>query len=363
MSESSETLKKGWTTGACAAAAASAAFQGLLSGSVPKRVRITLPRGQTPDFAVHSHDLGPDQVSASIIKDAGDDPDVTHGAEIIATIRKRETDGRGVVFQAGPGVGTVTKPGLPLAVGEPAINPKPREYIAEALESLARRHNGSLDIDLIISIPGGEELAKKTLNGRLGIEGGLSVLGTTGVVIPYSCSSWIHSIHRAVDVALASGFDHVAASTGSTSENAIQRLLTLDETQLIEMGDFAGGLFKYLRKKPVPRLSLAGGFAKLTKLAQGHAALHSDRSRVDFGQLATALGDLGAEPDLIEKARSANSAMEVLTLAKQANLALADLMAGRARSAAMGIIAGGVMVDVYIFDRSGNLVGQAVTEQ
>lgn len=363
MNRADTPLRKGWTTGACTAAAAKAAFEALITGAFPNPVRITLPKGQSPAFDLHAFDLSEGAARASIIKDAGDDPDVTHGAEIIVTLRQRVADGRGLRFLAGPGVGTVTKDGLPLAVGEPAINPKPRDYITAALDSVANRYGVPLDLDLEVSIPGGAEIAKNTLNGRLGIVGGLSILGTTGVVIPYSCSSWIHSIHRSVDVALANGFDHVAASTGSTSEAAIAKHLDLDPTQLIEMGDFAGGLLKYLRQKPIPRLTIAGGFAKITKLAQGHVALHSDHSRVDFGQLAAALGDAGGDGPLVSKARTANSAMEVLTMATENNLPLADIIAARARTAALGTLSGGVLVDVYIFNRRGTLVGEAITDQ
>src|SRR5207302_4514656 len=193
----------------------------------------------------------------------------------------------GIGFRAGEGVGTVTLPGLALAVGEPAINPAPRAMIADTLIDLAEA-NGALSPDLVvtISIPGGEALAERTMNARLGIVGGLSILGTTGIVVPYSCSSWIHAIHRGIDVARAAGLDHIAAATGATSERAVQALYALPEHALIDMGDFAGGTLKYLRRHPVPRLTLAGGFAKMAKLAQGHLDLHSSRSRVDTAALA-----------------------------------------------------------------------------
>src|SRR5690349_4902575 len=197
-------LRRGWTTGACATAAARAAYEALLTGAFPDPVTIRLPRGGSPQFALALKELGTDRATAGVIKDAGDDPDVTHGALIVATVR-RGPPGSGVSFRAGEGVGTVTRAGLPLAVGEPAINPVPRRMMAEAVTELAQRHDASADVEITVSIPGGAELAKKTANGRLGIVGGLSVLGTTGIVIPYSCASWIHSIHRGIDVARANG--------------------------------------------------------------------------------------------------------------------------------------------------------------
>src|SRR5438874_13088131 len=289
-------LRRGWTTGACAAAASRAAFQALLTGKFPNPVAIRLPRGQAPIFPLALAEQSDGRARAGIVKDAGDDPDVTHGALIIAELAWA-APGSGVLFRAGEGVGTVTRPGLALAVGEPAINPAPRAMICETLADLAEANGApSLDLVVTIAIPDGERLAEKTMNARLGIIGGLSVLGTTGVVVPLSCSSWIHAIHRGIDIARAAGLDHIAAATGTTSEEAVRRLYDLPEHALIDMGDFVGGTLKYLRRHPVPRLTLAGGFAKLAKLASGHLDLHSSRSRVDGAALARLLGEIGAAP-------------------------------------------------------------------
>ncbi len=280
-------LRTGWTTGACATAAAKAAVQALLTGRFEECVTITLPGGQRPEFCLSYQKLNDDMATAGVIKDAGDDPDVTHGAEIVATVRHGKP-GHGVTFQAGEGVGVITLPGLPVAVGEPAINPRPRKMISEAVQAIAEGR--AADFEICVAIPGGEGLAQKTMNGRLGIVGGLSILGTTGIVKPYSCSAWIHSIHSGVDVARATGLKHIAAVTGKTSETAIKELYHLDNSALIDMGDFAGGLLKYLRRHPVAKLTLAGGFGKLTKLAQGHLDLHSARSKLNFDRLADCLG-------------------------------------------------------------------------
>jgi len=179
------------------------------------------------------------------------------------------------------------------------------------------------------------------------------------VVIPYSCSSWIHSIHRGVDVSRAAGYTHIAAATGSTSEAAVQKLLNLPDPALIDMGDFAGGLLKYLRRHPVEKLTIAGGFGKLTKLGQGAMDLHSSRSSVDMMALAGMLGALGADSDTVAAAETANTAGEVLEMAKAKELALGDLIARRAREAALATLSGGTKVDVMIFDRSGLQVGHA----
>jgi cobalt-precorrin-5B (C1)-methyltransferase len=359
-SETGRPLRRGWTTGACAAAAARAAYEAWRSGVFPDPVTITLPGGDRPSFALALAERDAAGARAGIVKDAGDDPDVTHGALVIATVRPG-APGRGIAFRAGEGVGTVTRAGLALAVGEPAINPAPRRLIAAMLEEAAG--GGTPDLEVTIAIPGGEALAARTMNSRLGIMGGLSVLGTTGIVIPYSCSSWIHAIHRGIDVARAAGITHVAAATGRTSESAVAALHGLPEVALIDMGDFVGGTLKYLRRHPVPRLTLAGGFAKLAKLAAGHLDLHSSRSRIDPAFLAERLASAGAPEAAVAQARHAEGAGEILALAEAASedcaAKLTHLIAVQAREVALATLAGGIAVDVAVFDRGGRLIGHA----
>jgi len=312
-------LRRGWTTGACAAAAARAAFAALLTGHFPDPVTIRLPRGQTPNFPLALAEQSDGRACAGIVKDAGDDPDVTHGALIVAELAWA-APGSGILFRAGEGVGTVTRPGLALAVGEPAINPAPRRMIRDTLLEVAADAGAPPpDLTVTISIPGGERLAEKTMNARLGIIGGLSILGTTGIVVPYSCASWIHSIHRGIDVARAAGLDHIAAATGATSELAVQRLYGLPDHALIDMGDFVGGTLKYLRGHPVARLTVAGGFAKLAKLAAGHLDLHSARSRIDIPALAGMLAEVGVDPPIAQAARAAGTAARTVAAGRGSN--------------------------------------------
>ncbi|WP_214412259.1 cobalt-precorrin-5B (C(1))-methyltransferase [Sphaerisporangium fuscum] len=353
-------LRHGWTTGACATAATTAAYTALLTGSFPDPVEIVLPRGQRPAFALAMEELAPgDRARAGIVKDAGDDPDVTHGALIYATVR-HGAPGTGVVFRAGPGVGTVTKPGLPLEVGEPAINPVPRRMMGEHVEHVAAKYGGSGDVVVEISVENGEELARRTWNPRLGILGGLSILGTTGIVVPYSCSAWIDSIRRGVDVARAAGRRHVAACTGSTSESVAAALYGLPEDALLDMGDFAGAVLKYLRRHPVPRLTVAGGIGKLSKLADGHLDLHSGRSQVSMAALAELVRASGGGPELAGSVLTANTALQALRLCEQAALPLGDLVAERARRVALDVLRGApVEVDVVVIDRAGTIVGRA----
>jgi cobalt-precorrin-5B (C1)-methyltransferase len=225
---------------------------------------------------------------------------------------------------------------------------------------VAHRYGGSGDVVVEVSIEDGAELARKTWNPRLGILGGLSVLGTTGVVVPYSCSSWIDSIRRGIDVARAAGREHVAGCTGSTSERTVQELYGLPEDALLDMGDFAGAVLKYLRRHPVPRLTVAGGIGKLAKLADGHLDLHSGRSQVSFASLADRVAGAGASPDLVAGVRGANTALDALRQCQAAGLPLGDLVAAGARETALGVLRGApVAVDVVVIDRAGTVVGQA----
>jgi cobalt-precorrin-5B (C1)-methyltransferase len=351
-------LRRGWTTGACAAAATKAAYLALLTGRFQDPVAIRLPGGERPSFALAESSLRPPRATAAVIKYAGDDPDVTDGALVRATVCRGEA-GAGVMFIAGEGVGVVTRPGLPLAVGEPAINPAPRRLIADTITEVARDRGDAGDLEVTLAIPGGEVLAERTTNGRLGIVGGLSILGTTGVVIPYSCAAWIHSIHRGIDVARACGLAHVAAATGASSERAVQAYYSLPEVALIDMGDFVGGTLKYLRRHPIARVTLAGGFAKLAKLAAGHLDLHSSRSTVDLAALAELLAGRGASPEVVDQARAAASANEVLRLARDIGLPLADDVARRARRAALDQLDHASTLEVMVFDRDGRLIGHA----
>ncbi|MGW1995978.1 cobalt-precorrin-5B (C(1))-methyltransferase [Embleya sp. NPDC001921] len=404
-------LRRGWTTGACATAAATAAYQALLTGEFPDPVTVWLPGGQTPAFALAVEELTtrnlttqelttqeratqqpttqerttqqpatqqptprhppaedpptenppPHAAMAGVVKDAGDDPDVTHGALIRATVR-HAAPGSGVIFRAGPGVGTVTLPGLPLAVGEPAVNPVPRKLIREAVARVAAAHGGTGDVEVELSVDDGARIAEQTWNPRLGILGGLSILGTTGIVIPYSCSAWIDSIRRGIDVALATGETHVLGATGTTSERVGAEVYGLSGTALLDMGDFAGALLKYLRRHPIPRLTIAGGFAKLSKLADGHLDLHSGRSQVNLDALADRAAAVGGDADLAARIRAANTALHALELAREADVPLGDAVAEAARDAARALLRGSelpITVDVIAINRTGTIVGRA----
>ena len=344
---STTALRKGWTTGCCAALAAKAAVTALFYGGFPDRVSFRLPGGERPAFQPVGARQGRDWAECGIVKDAGDDPDVTHGATIVARVSRGAT-GSGITFRAGPGVGTVTLPGLPVPEGEPAINPVPRRMIREAVLEAVPEHARPPDLAVTLSVPGGETLAQRTWNPRLGIVGGISILGTTGIVRPFSCAAWIASIQRGIDVAAARGRPHVIAATGSTSERAARERHGLEETDCLDMGDFVGGTLKYLRRHPIPQLTLAGGIAKFTKLSLGALDLHSKRSQVDFRKLGIWLEGQGLPADGVE---NANTVLEVYT---RLGRPFAERVAKRAQERALSVLGGApIEVEVLLCDRSG----------
>ena len=353
----SSNLRFGWTTGTCASAAVNASYMALMTGEFPDRVTIVTPSGKNADLKIAETRSGEGWALAGVVKDAGDDPDVTHGALICATVRLGAPDS-GVVFRQGAGVGVVTKPGLPIEVGEPAINPVPRQMMCDVIDALALSLGGTRDVEIEISVPDGDKIALKTWNPRLGIEGGISILGTTGVVRPFSCSAWIASIHRGIDVARANALPHVIGSTGATSESFAKEQYDLPDIALLDMGDFVGGMLKYMRKNPVPRLTIAGGFGKLVKMAQGAVDLHSARSQVDFEKLAQLAVPLGFRHADVT---NANTVLEIVQRSDTGQRhALASKIADQARNAALTYLKReDIAIEILVISRDGALLGQA----
>jgi len=351
-------LRTGLTTGSCATATSLAAARLLLAGRVSEHADITLPKGQQVVMPlVFCRLAGDSQAEAGTVKDAGDDPDVTHGAIVFARVRLLSEPG--VRFLAGPGVGTITRAGLALPIGEPAINPVPRKMMSDHLSALAKEHNYGGGFEVSIGVENGAELALKTMNPRLGIVGGLSILGTTGIVRPFSCSAYIASIHQGIDVARANGYVHIAACTGNQSEDAMRLHYNLPDIALIEMGDFVGAVLKHLRRAPVEKLSLCGGFGKISKLAAGHMDLHSRNSSIDLPQLAAWAASAGANTTLQQAMRDANTSQEALLLAHEQGVPLGHIVCEHARQFALSVVPEGIGVECFAIDRQGRIVGAA----
>ena len=358
-SDQTRNLRYGYTTGACATAATVVAYTKLITRKSLNSVQIKLPKGQTPLFKIEFEKSANNWVEVGIIKDAGDDPDVTHGATIISKVCLGTKDS-GIEFVAGDGVGRVTRPGLPVDVGEPAINPVPRQMMTTAIHELAAEFNVLPDVKIEISIPNGKKIAEKTMNARLGIHGGLSILGTTGIVKPFSCSSWIASIHLGIDVARSANLQHVAGTTGSVSEAAVQQKYALSDQAMLDMGDFVGGLLKYLRRKPIPKLTIAGGPAKITKLAQGNLDLHSSRSSVEPEFLNQMFIDAGGKSDSGPKLSEVNTVQHYFDNAHKNRIPIANTVANSAKSTVLKTLRGTeIETNVMVIDRGGNIIGES----
>jgi cobalt-precorrin-5B (C1)-methyltransferase len=253
----------------------------------------------------------------------------------------------------------VTRAGLTLPVGEPAINPVPRRMMTEHLAELAAEHAYGGGFEVTIGVEGGEALALKTMNPRLGILGGLSILGTTGIVRPFSCSAYIASIHQGIDVARANGYTHLAACTGNASEDAMRAHYGLPDIALIEMGDFVGAVLKHMKRAPVERLSVCGGFGKLSKLAAGHLDLHSRNSSIDLERLAQWAAEQGADDALQAAIRAANTSQQAVALARAQQVPLGDIVCRYALAVAREIVPPQVNVEMFAIDRQGKLIGAA----
>lgn len=325
-------LRTGFTTGACAAAAARAAARALVTGTTVREVEILLPNGEAARFTVARCERAGALVRCSVVKDGGDDPDVTHGAEIVAEVALASTPG--VRLLGGPGVAVVTRPGLGLDVGGPAINPVPRRNITEmVLAELDRAARGGATVT--ISVPRGEELAPLTLNPRLGLVGGISILGTTGVVRPFSTSAFRASVLQAIDVACSGGAEHLVFTTGGRSERFAMRLFPgLPEAVFVQVGDFVGAALRRAARRAARRATVAAMVGKLTKMAAGAAQTHASRAGVDLGLLAEVAGAAGAPPALRSQIAAANTARHGLELCTRSGLpGVAALLCQRAADA------------------------------
>lgn len=306
-------LRSGYTTGACAAAAAKAAALAALTGAMPDNVEIPFPDGSRASFPVRAVEMnaGDGTAWASVTKDAGDDPDVTNGAEIRAYARLAAGDGVGITVAGGEGVGKITKPGLAIPPGEPAINPVPRRMIREAVAEALAGSGEKRAVEITISVPRGRELAKKTLNERLGIIGGISILGTTGIVRPLSADAWTATITASMNVATAAGIREIVISTGRTSERAAQAALGLPPEAFVMMGDYLEFALKEAARHGFKRIHLAAMWAKTVKAALGSAHTHVRHGALEAEALAMLLGETGADAALVDELKHANTAREI----------------------------------------------------
>jgi cobalt-precorrin-5B (C1)-methyltransferase len=349
--------RTGFTTGACAAAAAKAAARVLVRGELLDDIETTLPNGMRVTFALHRCERAGSTAVCSVVKDAGDDPDCTHGAELVATVELR--DAPGVELRGGEGVATVTKPGLGLDVGAPAINPVPRRNITEMVTEELRGAPATAGAVVTISVPGGIEMAKQTLNARLGLLGGISILGTSGIVKPYSTAAYKASVVQAIDVARNRGLDELVLTTGGKSETYAMKLHpSLPEEAFIQVGDFVGVGLKHCARRAARRAVIVGMIGKLSKMADGKMQTHAAGSEVNMVLLAQLAAELGARQEVIDEILQANTARHVLELAQREGLgAVTTLICHRVAEVACAHAGGALDVHVQLVDFNGVLLG------
>ena len=358
QTEEKKELRHGYTTGTNSTAATKAALLSLILQEQIVKVTVTLPIGDTVPFTMDKLSLGPKSVSAEIIKDAGDDPDATHLARIISTVSWN--DAPGIELDGGTGVGRVTKPGLPVPVGEAAINPVPRRMILRAAQEILDEYGIGRGIKIVISVPDGEEIAKKTLNSRLGIIGGISILGTRGTVVPFSTAAFRASIAQAINVAKENGCTEVVACTGGRSEDfAIESHPHIQEDAFIEMGDFIGFTMKQCKARKMKKVTLVGMMGKFSKVAQGVMMVHSKSAPVDFNFLADLVEQAGLPPELVEEARHANTASQVGDMVMAAgNTKFFTLLLQRIAKNCYDEVGGGLEVEVIVISMKKEILGR-----
>jgi len=349
-------LRTGFTTGACAAAAARAATRCLVQGTELTAIETVLPNRNVVTFTLSRCERTGARARCGVIKDAGDDPDCTHGAELLAEVEL--VDAPGIELRGGDGVAVVTRPGLGLEVGGPAINPVPRRNISEMVAAeLAGTGWGAR---VTIHVPRGEEMAKQTTNARLGLLGGISILGTTGIVQPYSTAAWKASVVQEIDVAATAGADTLVLTTGGKSEQYAMALHpALGEHQFVQVGDFIGIGVRQCARRRVARAVIVGMIGKLSKMATGRMQTHVAGSDVDLDFLAELTAELGGDAALVDAVRVANTARHVLELTRAAGLgALPSRICERVTAACTRHAGGGLDVHALMVDFGGALLGR-----
>lgn len=354
--------REGYTTGASAAAATQAACRLLERDERPESVAVPTPLGFDLNIPVNRLAYEEGTATAGVIKDGGDDPDVTHGAEILVTVRRVEEPG--IRIQGGVGVGTITQPGLELPPGSAAINPVPRRMITQGVAIALGTEHPAPGVEVTVSIPGGEALAKKTLNSRIGIVGGLSILGTTGIVRPMSTASWRASVLQSIDVAAANSLRHIVLTTGGRSERFAAAIYPeLPEMAFVQMGIFTGDGLRRAVERGVPRVTVCGMIGKLAKLATGQMQTHVAGGGVDVAFLADLARDAGADEALVASIAQANTGRHVEDLIDAAGFAeFYERVTAKTADKCQAHVKGRLAIEAVMFDFDGGILGRALVE-
>ncbi|HEX9319803.1 MAG TPA: cobalt-precorrin-5B (C(1))-methyltransferase [Nitrososphaeraceae archaeon] len=359
-SEEKKGLRTGFTTGTCAAAATKLALAALLENSKHEKTTINLPKGGSVELKSAWIKIENNKATASVIKDAGDDPDVTNGSEICATVTLLQST-NDIIIDGGNGVGRVTKPGLGLEIGKAAINPIPMKMIKQAVQEIIGTGDKDFGILVLISVPRGDEIAKKTDNPRLGIVGGISILGTSGIVIPYSTSSFAASIRQSIDVSAAMNSTTVILTTGGRSEEFTRRLFDdkVPEHAYIQVGDFVGYAIRQCSTKKIQTAIIGGFIGKLTKMATGVKQTHVKGSHVDMEFMADAAFSCGSTDEIASRIRHANTARHVAEIIDTNKIkGFYDLLCKKVCTQLSEYCDYKVAIFVVMFDFNGKVVGK-----
>ena len=303
-------LRTGFTTGTSATAASVAAILSIIDQKKIKSVDVILPKKDKIKISINSCEFEKNKACCSVIKDGGDDPDVTHDAEIVVDLELTSKP-NSIEIDGGEGVGRVTKPGIGLEIGQAAINPTPRKMITENLTQVGKKILEKNGIKVMISVPKGKELGPKTDNPRIGIIGGISILGTSGIVIPYSTASFAAAIRQQIDVVVSMGDHTVMLTTGGRSEDYARKILELPEHSFIQMGDFSGYAISQCAKKGIKKVYVGGFIGKFAKMATGVKQTHVKGSKVNMEFLSELAKKCKAEENIIKKIKTANTARNV----------------------------------------------------
>ena len=350
-------LKTGYTTGTTATAATKAALYALIGAPV-EEATVSLPKGKTATLKIAWTKNENGRVTCAAIKDGGDDPDATHGAEICSTVSFGKKAGQ-ISIDGGRGVGRVTKPGLGLKMGKAAINPTPMKMLEQAVREVVKDQLKNQGVDVVISVPAGEEIAKKTDNPRLGIMGGISILGTTGIVMPYSTASFAASIRQSLDVAIAMGADTAVLTTGGRSEDFSKAMFKLPDHCFVQMGDFAGYSIKQCANKKLKKAIIAGFIGKLTKMAMGIKQTHVAGSHVNMEFMARLAAECNAPTMVVEEIKAANTARHVSEIITKNNIAgYFDLVCKTVHRQMSAHANGPLEIEVVMFEFDGKVIGR-----
>ena len=351
-------LRTGYTTGSSATAASKAALLSIIKQERIEEIEITLPKKTTIKIPVNSCEFEKNKAKCSVIKDGGDDPDVTHGAEIIVELTFNENKNQ-IEIDGGEGVGIVTKPGLGLEISKPAINPVPRKMITENLQEIGKEILNEKGIRVVISVPKGKELGPKTDNPRIGIKDGISILGTSGIVIPFSTASYAASIRQNLDVAIAAGNETVVLTTGGRSEEYAKKIVDLPIHCFVQMGDFSGYTIQQCGRKNIKKAYVVGFIGKLAKMAAGVKQTHVKGSKVDMNFLSELAKKSNANEEVIQSIKKANTARHVSEIIKENNITgFFELICSETHRHMRKHSEEKVPIDVILFDFEGQILAR-----